>query len=275
MSINTCPPAAPRSFPGDGYCGLSPFALSYAAGLLEHSLSGSLLAWACPSTNSYRRLAAGSGAPSVASLASSSRAAAIRVPGYLRRGQERIEFRVGDATSNAHYFLSAMLLAGIDGAKRALDPVAMGFATDPDPDVRGHDAMQLPSDLILALGGLERTRPISRPSFRPRSSSHGRPRKGRTPPTSGPRRFRRNMSSTSESAGGRWRPHREWIPSAVTVTSRDGRGAVRPHRARGHGPSRRHGPRDAAAALRPGRFRSGEGDRPRRRRRLGRRISGG
>jgi glutamine synthetase len=154
-------------FSGEGLFGLSPLALSYSAGILEHSLSGSLLAWACPSTNSYRRLAAGSGAPSVASLASSSRAAAIRVPGYLKRGRERIEFRVGDATSNAHYFLSAMLLAGIDGAKRALDPVAMGFAADPDPDGRGHDAKRLPSDLVLALDGLAADSAYLAPVFPP------------------------------------------------------------------------------------------------------------
>jgi glutamine synthetase len=142
-------------FPGDGRCGLSPLGLSYSAGLLEHSLSGSLLAWSCPSTNSYRRLAAGHGAPAGAFLAASSRAAAIRVPGYLRRGQERIEFRAGDATCNAHYFLSAMLLAGLDGARRALDPVAMGFSPSSATEEARREAKRLPSDLALALGGLK------------------------------------------------------------------------------------------------------------------------
>lgn len=142
-------------FPGDGYSGLSPLALSYAAGLLEHSLTGSLLAWACPSTNSYRRLAAGSGAPSVASLAASSRSAAIRVPGYSRRGQERLEYRAGDATGNAYFFLSAMLLAGLDGARRSLDPVTLGYAAETSREGRQPEPKRLPVDLDHALGGLE------------------------------------------------------------------------------------------------------------------------
>ncbi len=154
-------------FPGDEYCGLSPLALSYAAGMLEHSLTGSLLAWACPSTNSYRRLAAGSGAPTAASLAASSRAAVIRVPGYSRRGEERLEFRAGDATGNAHYFLSAMLLAGLDGARRGLDPVALGYAPESAPEARQPEAKRLPADLGLALGGLESDSAYLAPAFPP------------------------------------------------------------------------------------------------------------
>ncbi len=154
-------------FSGDGYCGLSPFALSYAAGVIEHSRSGSLLAWACPSTNSYRRLAAGSGAPVDASLAASSRAAAIRVPGYLRRGQERLEYRAGDATANAHYFLSAMLLAGIDGARRGLDPVALGYAPESESATVRLETRRLPAELPLALGGLETDSAYLAPAFPP------------------------------------------------------------------------------------------------------------
>jgi glutamine synthetase len=137
-------------FPGTGPCGLSPLALSYSAGILEHSLSGSLLAWSDPSTNSYRRLLSSIGAPTSAAIALSSRSAAIRVPGYLRAGEERVEFRAGDATCNPHYFLAAMLLAGLDGARRGLDPAAMGFL-DPGPS-----AAPIPTELSLALGGLKK-----------------------------------------------------------------------------------------------------------------------
>ena len=145
-------------FPGDGPCGLSPLCLGYSAGILEHALSGSLLAWACPSTNSYRRLSGGQGAPTLAALAASSRDAAIRVPGYLRRGEERIEFRAGDATCNAHYFLSAMLLAGMDGVRRGLDPADLGASREP---------RRLPADLSLALGGLKADRAYLAPAFPP------------------------------------------------------------------------------------------------------------
>jgi glutamine synthetase len=115
-------------FPGEGLYGLSPAALAYTAGILVHALTGSLLAWSNPSTNSYRRLVPGFEAPVNATFAQSSRAAAIRIPGYLKKGEARIEFRTGDATANVHFFLAAMLLAGLDGIERGLDPVAMGFA---------------------------------------------------------------------------------------------------------------------------------------------------
>lgn len=146
-------------FPGDGACGLSKAALSYSAGILEHAASGSLLAWACPSTNSYRRLGSGAGAPAEASLSSGSRSGAMRVPGYLRPGEERVEFRAGDATANPHYFLAAMLLAGLDGLKRGLDPAALGFL--------GPGGAPLPSELALSLAGLERDAAYLSPSFPP------------------------------------------------------------------------------------------------------------
>jgi len=114
-------------FPGEGLYGLSPAGLGYTAGILEHALTGSLLAWSNPSTNSYRRLVPGYEAPVSATFAQGSRAAAIRIPGYLKKGEARIEFRTGDATANVYYFLAAMLLAGLDGVTRKLDPVAKGY----------------------------------------------------------------------------------------------------------------------------------------------------
>ncbi len=65
-----------------------------------------------------------------ATFAQGSRAAAVRIPGYLRKGEARIEFRTGDATANVYYFLAAMLLAGLDGIKKELDPVVLGFANE-------------------------------------------------------------------------------------------------------------------------------------------------
>ncbi len=114
-------------FPGEGLYGLSQAGLSYTAGILEHALSGSLLAWSNPSTNSFRRLVPGYEAPVSATFAQGSRAAAVRIPGYLKKGEARIEFRTGDAMANVYYFLAAMLLAGLDGITRKLDPVAKGY----------------------------------------------------------------------------------------------------------------------------------------------------
>ena len=115
-------------FPGEGIYGLSESGLAYTAGVLSHALTGSLLAFSNPSTNSYRRLVPGFEAPVSATFAQGSRAAAVRIPGYLDKSETRIEFRTGDATANVYYFLAAMVLAGLDGMRRGLDPVAMGFA---------------------------------------------------------------------------------------------------------------------------------------------------
>jgi len=117
-------------FPGEKMYGLSDEGLSYIAGVLSHALAGSLLAFSNPSTNSYRRLVPGFEAPVSATFAQGSRAAAVRIPGYLGKGEARIEFRTGDATANVYYFIAAMMLAGIDGIVKKLDPIALGYATD-------------------------------------------------------------------------------------------------------------------------------------------------
>ncbi len=147
-------------FPGDRECGLSPTALSYLAGLLEHSLTGSLLAFSNPSTNSYKRLVPGYEAPVCASFAKASREAAVRIPGYLKPGEERIEFRTGDATANCHYMLAAMLMAGLDGIERRLDPVAAGYG---DPA----KARCFPLNLSMVLEGLRKDNQYLQRSFPP------------------------------------------------------------------------------------------------------------
>ena len=136
-------------FLGDELYGLSPAALSYTAGLLEHSLTGSLLAFTNPGTNSYRRLIPGFEAPISATFAKASRNAAIRIPGYLQKDEVRLEYRTGDASANTHYMLSAMALAGCDGILRNADPVAKGFNSQ-DID---HSKI-FPLDLDSVLDGL-------------------------------------------------------------------------------------------------------------------------
>jgi len=109
-----------------GYAGLSKLALSYTAGLLDHG--DSLLALTNPSTNSYKRLVPGFEAPVNAFFSLGNRSAAIRVPKYATQPEEkRIEFRPPDATCNGYLAMAAMLLAGLDGVRRGLDPSAMGF----------------------------------------------------------------------------------------------------------------------------------------------------
>lgn len=153
-------------FPGEGLHGLSKEGLAWAAGILDHSLTGALLAWSNPSTNSYRRLVPGFEAPVSATLDRGSRAAAIRIPGYLRKGESRIEFRTGDATANVYFHLAAMLLAGLDGVRRGLDPVALGFAAT-DEEGKGREARSFPTGLFHVLAGLDKDRAWLAPVFPP------------------------------------------------------------------------------------------------------------
>ena len=81
-----------------------------------------------PTTNSYRRLIPGFEAPVKAVFAEGNRSAAIRVPGYIKDPQERrFEFRTIDATCNPYLAYAAMIMAGLDGVRRNIDPVAEGF----------------------------------------------------------------------------------------------------------------------------------------------------
>jgi glutamine synthetase len=147
-------------FPGEGLYGLSAAGLSYTAGVLTHALSGSLLAFSNPSTNSYRRLVPGYEAPVSATFAQASRAAAVRIPGYLKKGEARIEFRTGDATANTYYFLAAMLLAGLDGIERGLDPVKLGYAA-----TRETPKNTFPTGLFHVLNGLQKDHAYLAPAF--------------------------------------------------------------------------------------------------------------
>jgi glutamine synthetase len=109
-----------------GYADLSPIALSYIAGILDHSPA--LLALTNPSTNSFKRLVPGFEAPVNLFFSLANRSAAIRIPKYATSPLEkRMEFRPPDATANPYLAMSAMLLAGLDGIKRKLDPTEMGF----------------------------------------------------------------------------------------------------------------------------------------------------
>ncbi|MBD3831142.1 MAG: glutamine synthetase, partial [Arcobacter sp.] len=93
-------------------------------------LTGSLLAFTNPSTNSFRRLVPGYEAPISATFAKGSRSAAVRIPGYLKKSDIRIEYRTGDASCNIYYALSAMILSGLDGIKNSSDPFNNGYSAE-------------------------------------------------------------------------------------------------------------------------------------------------
>ncbi len=147
-------------FPGDGVANLSPLALSYTAGLLTHSQTGSLLAFTNPSTNSYRRLVPGFEAPVSATFAKGSRCAAVRIPSYLKKDSTRVEYRPGDASANVYFMLAGMVMAGCDGIAAQLDPVALGM--------NSAEILQekiFPLNLNAVLDGLEKDHAYLRPVF--------------------------------------------------------------------------------------------------------------
>jgi glutamine synthetase len=110
-------------FAGDGYAGLSEMALHYVGGILKHI--NSILAFAAPLTNSYRRLVPGYEAPVIVALSARNRSAAVRVPMYSNSPKaKRIEFRCPDPGANPYLAFSAMLMAGLDGIKNKIDPGA-------------------------------------------------------------------------------------------------------------------------------------------------------
>jgi glutamine synthetase len=111
----------PLFFDESGYAGLSDMARWYIGGLLEHA--GAVLAFAAPTTNSYHRLVPGYEAPVNLVYSSRNRSAAIRIPQYSQApAAKRIEFRCPDPACNPYLAFAAMLMAGLDGVARRIEP---------------------------------------------------------------------------------------------------------------------------------------------------------
>ena len=116
----------PLFFDARGYALLSEMARFYIGGLLLHAPA--ILAFAAPTTNSYRRLVPGFEAPVNLVFSARNRSAAIRIPVYSDKPHtKRVEFRPPDPSCNPYLAFSAMLLAGLDGIARRIDPTAHGM----------------------------------------------------------------------------------------------------------------------------------------------------
>ena len=142
-------------FAGEGYGGFSEMGLHYIGGLLKHSPA--LAALIAPTTNSYKRLTPGFEAPVNLAYSRRNRSAAIRIPMVSANPAAiRLEYRPPDPSCNPYLAFSAMLMAGLDGIEKKIDP---GKPLDKDIYSLGPQELKkvpsLPGSLDEALGHLE------------------------------------------------------------------------------------------------------------------------
>ncbi|RMW96071.1 type I glutamate--ammonia ligase [Allofranklinella schreckenbergeri] len=107
-------------FAGDGYAGLSEFALHYIGGIIKHARA--LNAITNPGTNSYKRLVPGFEAPVKLAYSAKNRSASIRVPFVTSPKARRVEARFPDPLMNPYLGFAALLMAGLDGVENKIHP---------------------------------------------------------------------------------------------------------------------------------------------------------
>ncbi len=107
-------------FAGNGYAGLSEFALYYIGGIIKHARA--LNAITNPSTNSYKRLVPHFEAPVKLAYSARNRSASIRIPYVASPKGRRIETRFPDPTANPYLAFAALLMAGLDGVQNKIHP---------------------------------------------------------------------------------------------------------------------------------------------------------
>jgi glutamine synthetase len=143
-------------FAGNEYAGLSELAKFYIGGLLKHAPA--LVAFAAPTTNSYKRLVPGFEAPVNLAYSARNRSAAVRIPMFSTSPKaKRLEFRPPDPSCNPYLTFAALLMAGLDGIQNRIDP---GEPLDKDiydlsPEEL-KDVPSLPGSLEESLNALEK-----------------------------------------------------------------------------------------------------------------------
>ena len=107
-------------FAGNGYAGLSEFALYYIGGIIKHARA--LNAITNPRTNSYKRLVPHYEAPVKLAYSARNRSASIRIPHVANPKGRRIEARFPDPLANPYLAFSALMMAGLDGVQNKIHP---------------------------------------------------------------------------------------------------------------------------------------------------------
>jgi len=108
----------------DEYAELSQTGRYFVGGLLEHARA--LTAVCCPTISSYKRLVPGFEAPIFIMWSRRNRSALARVPVYYRgparASEKRVEYRGVAPSCNPYLAFACLLMAGLDGVKRKIDP---------------------------------------------------------------------------------------------------------------------------------------------------------
>jgi glutamine synthetase len=131
----------------------------FIAGVLDHLPA--LVALTCPSVNSYRRLQPQSWSSAFTAWGHDNREAAVRVASPFWsdvEGSTNLELKSVDSSCNPYIALGGLLLAGLDGMARKLDP-APSTEVDPasltDDERAANGVRRLPDSLDAALDNLE------------------------------------------------------------------------------------------------------------------------
>jgi glutamine synthetase len=137
------------------YAGLSDIGRHYIGGLLKHAPT--VLAFAAPTVNSYRRLVPGYEAPINLVYSQRNRSACCRIPMYSPSPKaKRVEFRPPDPSCNGYLTFAALLMAGLDGVENRIDP---GDPIDKNlydlPPAEAAAVKSVPGSLEDALAALE------------------------------------------------------------------------------------------------------------------------
>ncbi|MGI9567059.1 MAG: type I glutamate--ammonia ligase [Nitrosopumilus sp.] len=152
--------------PSDKYAELSQTAHYYIGGLLDHAKA--LCAITNPTSQSYRRLVPGFEAPTNIAWGRMNRSVSVRIPAHHKKRPEnkRIEYRPPDPTSNIYLVETAILLAGLDGIKRKIqptDPVDVDTYKLSEREMKKLSIKKLPTSLKEAVNAFNSDKEFLKP----------------------------------------------------------------------------------------------------------------
>ena len=152
----------------DKYAELSQTAHYYIGGLLEHAKA--LCAITNPTEQSYKRLVPGYEAPTNIAWGKMNRTVSVRIPAHNKKRPEskRIEYRPPDPTSNIYLAESGLLLAGLDGIKKKIqppDPVDLNTYKLSDRQLKKYSIKKLPTSLKESIDAFESDNDFLKPVF--------------------------------------------------------------------------------------------------------------